>query len=66
MSGNPTDFAKDSRYVIATRFHGNLLVSDKYTQEDLERDLEKLGNDFPEIYDYDSFDPFNTIYKYRQ
>ena len=46
-----TDFAKDSRYAIATRFHGNLLVSNKYTEEDLYKDLEILGKEYPEIYE---------------
>ena len=52
LTSSTADFAKDSKYVIATRFHGNLLDSDEYTNRDLTRDLDKLKIDFPEIDNY--------------
>lgn len=42
-----TTFAKHSKYVIVTKFSGNLLVYSKYNESDFERDLNKLKQLFP-------------------
>ena len=49
LKDKTTNFAKNYKYVIATRFHGGLLISNKYTEEDLNRDLNILKEKFPEV-----------------